>query len=86
MTIKKTRRALLATLARFGLVMAASPALANSRMPADEAPPSPLSSADMIGKRLRVIRPNQAVTMDYSEDRVNVTVDDQGKITRVHIG
>lgn len=46
----------------------------------------PLTTATLIGKTLRVIRPGQAVTMDYSEDRVNVEVDDANRIVRVHIG
>lgn len=34
----------------------------------------------------RVIRPGQAVTQDYSEARVNVTVDTQDRITRIYCG
>lgn len=83
MKTEKNRRALLGLFTRFGLVLAASPALARSRVPTDD---PVLSSIEMIGKRLRVIHPNEAVTMDYSEDRVNVTVDEDGKITRVHLG
>ncbi len=45
-----------------------------------------LSSSQMVGKKLRVIKPNQATTMDYREDRVNVEVDDKGLIIRVSIG
>lgn len=45
-----------------------------------------LTVAQMVGKKLRVIKPGQAVTMDYREDRVNVAVDDQGLITRISIG
>lgn len=35
---------------------------------------------------MRVIRPGMAVTMDYSPARLNVAVDDAGKITRVSCG
>ncbi len=45
-----------------------------------------LSSTQMIGKKLRVIKPGQALTMDYNEDRLNVVVDDKGLITRISIG
>ena len=34
----------------------------------------------------RVIRPGQAVTMDFREDRLNIEVDAALRITRVHCG
>ena len=34
----------------------------------------------------RVIRPGQAVTMDYREDRLNIEVDAALRITRAHCG
>lgn len=34
----------------------------------------------------RVIRPGQAVTMDFREDRLNIEVDATQRITRVHCG
>lgn len=36
--------------------------------------------------RVRVIKPDMAVTMDYREDRLNIDVDDAGKIKRLHCG
>jgi hypothetical protein len=35
---------------------------------------------------LRVIRPGMMITMDYSESRLNVEVDDQGRITALRCG
>ena len=35
---------------------------------------------------LRVIRPGMAVTADYRAGRLNIDVDDSGRITRVHCG
>ena len=37
-------------------------------------------------KGVRVIKPGQAVTMDYREDRVNIDVDDKGRVTNVRCG
>lgn len=37
-------------------------------------------------KTVRVIRPGQAVTMDYRDDRLNLELDAAGKITRVFCG
>ncbi|RZJ05487.1 MAG: hypothetical protein EOO54_24875 [Haliea sp.] len=34
----------------------------------------------------RVLRPNQAVTMEFNGERLNLTVDAAGKITRVTCG
>ena len=42
--------------------------------------------SQLIGKKLRLIRPNQPVTMDYSDSRVNIEVDESGTILRVAIG
>lgn len=33
---------------------------------------------------IRVIRPNQPVTMDYREDRLNLDLDGNDTVTRVH--
>ena len=33
---------------------------------------------------IRIIRPNQPVTMDYREDRLNLDLDANDSITRVH--
>lgn len=35
-------------------------------------------------KNIRWISPGMAVTMDYREDRLNVSLDDQGVITRFY--
>lgn len=37
-------------------------------------------------RTVRVIRPGMAVTMDYREDRLNIEVDDAGRIERLHCG
>ncbi|MDT8757961.1 I78 family peptidase inhibitor [Sphingomonas psychrotolerans] len=37
-------------------------------------------------KNLRWIAPGMAVTMDYREDRLNLNVDEKGKILRAHCG
>ena len=37
-------------------------------------------------KGVRVIKPGMAVTMDYREDRVNIDVDDKGRVLRVRCG
>ena len=35
---------------------------------------------------VRVIRPGMAVTMDYRADRLNIEIDDDNRIVRVHCG
>lgn len=37
-------------------------------------------------KAMRAIRPGQAVTMDYRQDRLNLELDAQDKITRASCG
>ncbi|ATY31414.1 I78 family peptidase inhibitor [Sphingomonas psychrotolerans] len=37
-------------------------------------------------KNIRWIAPGMAVTMDYREDRLNLEVDEHGKIVRAHCG
>jgi hypothetical protein len=34
----------------------------------------------------RVLRPNQVVTMEFNAERLNLTVDDAGRVTRVSCG
>ena len=34
----------------------------------------------------RVLRPGMVMTMDYRGDRLNVVIDDSGKVNRVHCG
>lgn len=77
------RRSLLALAA---LPLAATAAHASSLI--EEALPAaaPITSESMVGKRLRVLGPNSAMTMDYSEDRVNIETDEQQKIVRVFVG
>jgi len=35
---------------------------------------------------MRVIRPGMAVTLDYSEERLNITVDKKNRISDVYCG
>lgn len=42
--------------------------------------------ADTHSRAVRVIRPGQAVTMDFRGDRVNVMLDGQDKVERVTCG
>jgi len=37
-------------------------------------------------KAVRVLRPNQVVTMEFNAERLNLTVDDKGRVTRVSCG
>ncbi len=37
-------------------------------------------------ERMRVIKPGMAVTMDYREDRLNLDVDADNKVTRAYCG
>jgi hypothetical protein len=37
-------------------------------------------------KAIRWIRPGDAVTMDYRMDRLNIDLDAQGRVTRIHCG
>lgn len=41
---------------------------------------------DAGARVVRVLRPGQPVTMDYSVERLNIEVDDEGVVTRVHCG
>lgn len=38
------------------------------------------------GRVLRIIPPNSAVTMDYNTERLNVDIDDRGRVTRIWCG
>ncbi len=40
--------------------------------------------AKATGRPYRVIKPGQPVTMDYSPDRINVEISDDGIVIRVH--
>jgi hypothetical protein len=48
----------------------------------------PRSALDSLAlpERTRVIAPNSAVTMDYSPQRLNIDLNTQGRITRIHCG
>lgn len=37
-------------------------------------------------KTVRVLRPNQVVTMEFNAERLNLTVDDASRVTRVSCG
>jgi hypothetical protein len=37
-------------------------------------------------KTVRVLRPNEVVTMEFNAERLNLTVDDAGRVTRVSCG
>ena len=37
-------------------------------------------------KTVRTLRPNQVVTMEFNAERLNLTVDDAGRVTRVNCG
>lgn len=39
-----------------------------------------------FGGDTRIIYPGMAVTMDYREDRLNIEIDEAGKISRVNCG
>ena len=41
---------------------------------------------DLLGKVARFIGPNEAVTMDYNPDRVNIYHDEAFRITRIDYG
>lgn len=45
-----------------------------------------LTSETMTGKTLRVFTTGDAITMDYSEDRINIELDASHKIVRVFVG
>ena len=44
------------------------------------------AKAESGSERLRVIKPNMAVTMDYREDRLNLDVDANNKVTSARCG
>ncbi|KAA2284115.1 I78 family peptidase inhibitor [Arenimonas fontis] len=44
------------------------------------------AKADSGSRGVRVIRPGMAVTMDYREDRLNLEVDEQDRVTRAYCG
>jgi hypothetical protein len=53
--------------------------------PADEALTAK-AKAQAGAERMRVIKPGMAVTMDYREDRLNLDVDADNKVTRAYCG
>lgn len=72
-----TRRRLM-KLAGIAAAFFALPARADS-LPDSIAP-------ELVGKKLRVIKPGQMVTMDYSDQRANVEIDENELIKRIYIG
>lgn len=48
-------------------------------------PATALERVLLLGK-VRVIRPDDAVTMDYREDRINFLIDDAGQIAAITCG
>lgn len=42
--------------------------------------------AATAARGVRVIRPGMAVTMDYRADRLNIEIDDDNRIVRIHCG
>lgn len=90
-----TRRTLLALLATL-LPLAGARAAANRPEEDTAATPSPAPSpseallqqpvSQLIGKRLRALKPGMAMTMDYREDRVNIETDETGRIVRIFVG
>ncbi len=48
-------------------------------------PPSALDAVRLI-QPVRIIRPGDAVTMDFREDRINFELDGQDRIARVYCG
>lgn len=74
--------------------------LLSACLPAPSLPPEPADCGaaalrSLVGQpvtalagrqNLRVIRPGQAVTMDYSASRLNAEVDGQDRITRLRCG
>jgi hypothetical protein len=83
-TLPPSRRALLALA---GLALA-SPALASGERTTGRARAgtTPLTTANLIGKKLRVFEEGRPITMDYSEDRVNIEIDGEALIKRIFIG
>ena len=45
-----------------------------------------LTTEDMIGKSLRVIRPGEMVTMEYNPERLTMEVDGDDRIIAIRIG
>ena len=78
------RRAALLGLAAGG-VSALTAAVVGGR-PAQAVEPRLVNAEDMYGKTLRVYHTGDAITMDYSEDRVNIELGPDDRIAKVSIG
>jgi len=52
----------------------------------EDDPKDALCTANMIGLALRVVKPGQAVTQDYNDGRLTITVDKDNRITDIRIG
>ena len=53
--------------------------------PAEEGKPD-LTQSQMVGMALRIVKPGQAVTQDYNEGRLTITVDHNNLITDIRVG
>lgn len=49
-------------------------------------PLSDPASVAALAPKVRLIRPGDAVTMDFQPDRLNVELDAAGRVVRVHCG
>jgi hypothetical protein len=77
------RRAALLSLA--GGASALTAAVVGGR-PVQAIEPRLVNAEDMWGKTLRVYHTGDAITMDYSEDRVNIELGPDERIVKVSIG
>lgn len=78
-----TRRTLL--LAGAGMAVA-TPGAARAIMARPEEPVAVPDLAGLVGKSLRVVKPGQPVTMDFSPDRLTLEVDDANRIVSARFG
>ena len=79
------RRSALYGIAAAG-VSAFAAAFAGGRPVRAAEPQGGLTEAEMIGKSLRVYHSGDAITMDYSEDRLNIELGPDDRIAKVSIG
>ena len=84
--VAPTRRSLLSLMglgaAALGVGCAGASEARHLRPPAGDR----LTADDMVGKLLRVIRPGEFVTQEFSPDRVTIEVDENNRISLVRIG
>lgn len=75
-----------ATLGLSALAASVATACVGGGPPAGAQDPGDLTAADMIGKTLRVYHTGDALTMDYSDSRLNVELGPDDRIVRVYVG